>query len=308
MTLSPFCRAEHSACGVGFIAHRKGVYAHAHLQKALKALCRVEHRGACAADQISSDGAGIMTDIPFELLGYERGKVAVATIFAPTDPEQRKLAFAVFEQTFQFFGLDLIAYRDVPVEMDVLGPMARENCPAIVQAFIRRPAHCRTEASFEQLLYNAKQQVRTRQREHGIINAFFFASLSSQTIVYKALTTAADLARFYPDLRHPDYKTRFALYHRRFSTNTRTAWDKVQPFRLIGHNGEINTITGNLSWGFSREKSIGLRADELLTHRGISDSGSLNEMAEALKYRSSIPQLEEILAIMMPPANPESKF
>lgn len=305
---TPFSREEHGACGVGFIAHRQGRFSHQHLQKALQALCRVEHRGACAADLKSSDGAGIMTDIPFEFFGFQRGEFAVATIFAPTDPERRQLAFEVFEECFEFFGLELVQYRDVPVNLDVLGAMARENCPSIVHAFIRRPQHCRTDSSFEQLLYKAKQVVRTREREHGIIGEFYFASLSPNTIVYKALTTSGDLAAFYPDLSHPEFKTRFALYHRRFSTNTRTAWDKVQPFRLIGHNGEINTIAGNRSWGYSREKSIGLRSDELLTHEGISDSGSLNEMAEALKYRSSIPHLEDILALMMPPADQDSKF
>lgn len=303
-----FPRNEHAACGVGFTASRHGHYSHQNLQRALKALCGVEHRGACAADGKSSDGAGIMTDIPFELLGYAPGKIAVATIFMPAEAERKATALEVFEKTFSFYGLKVMDYREVPTNPDVLGPIARESLPAITQAIIERPAHCRTDAAFDRLLYAAKQHVRTQQREHGIVKAFFFASLSANTIVYKALTTAADLPRFYPDLRNPDYKTRFALFHRRFSTNTRTAWDKVQPFRLIGHNGEINTIAGNRSWGLSREKSLGLQSDELLTLKGISDSGTLNELAEALKYRSSIPNLEDILAIMIPPAHDNNRY
>lgn len=303
-----FPRNEHAACGVGFTASRHGHYSHQNLQRALKALCGVEHRGACAADGKSSDGAGIMTDIPFELLGYEPGKIAVATLFMPAEAERKATALEVFEKTFLFYGLKIIDYRQVPTEPDVLGPIARESLPAITQAIIERPAHCRTDAAFDRLLYAAKQHVRTQQREHGIVKAFFFASLSANTIVYKALTTAADLPRFYPDLRNPAYKTRFALFHRRFSTNTRTAWDKVQPFRLIGHNGEINTIAGNRSWALSREKSLGLQSDELLTLKGISDSGTLNELAEALKYRSSIPHLEDILAIMIPPAHDNNRY
>lgn len=303
-----FPRHEHAACGVGFTASRQGHYSHLNLQRALQALAKVEHRGACAADGKSSDGAGIMTDIPFELLGYERGKIAVATIFMPPDAQRQKLALAVFEETFAFYGLKIMDYRPVPIEPDILGPIARECMPAITQAIIRRPDHCRTDASFDGLLYTAKQHVRTREREHGIVKEFFFASLSANTVVYKALTTAVDLPLFYPDLRNPEFKTRFALYHRRFSTNTRTAWDKVQPFRLIGHNGEINTIAGNRSWALSREKSLGLRSDELLTLKGISDSGTLNELAEALKYRSSIPNLEDILAIMIPPAHDNNRY
>ena len=303
-----FSREEHSACGVGFTASRCGKYSHLNLQRALRALEKVEHRGACAADGKSSDGAGIMTDIPFRLLGYEPGKIAVATIFMPTDAQRQQLAIEVFEETFRLYGLEILDYRAVPMVPDVLGPIARESMPAITQVIIRRPIHCRTDASFDRLLYAAKQHVRTREREHGIVKEFFFASLSANTVVYKALTTAQDLPLFFPDLRNPEYKTRFALYHRRFSTNTRTAWDKVQPFRLIGHNGEINTIAGNRSWALSREKSLGLRSDELLTLKGISDSGTLNELAEALKYRSSMPNLEDILAIMIPPAHDNNRY
>ena len=145
-------------------------------------------------------------------------------------------------------------------------------------------------------------------RENGIVKEFFFASLSARTIVYKALTKAAKLKEFYLDLQNPEFKTRFALFHRRFSTNTKTSWDKTQPFRIIAHNGEINTITGNRSWALSREKYLGLHKDELLTHKEISDSGSLNEMVEALTYRSSIPFVEDILAIMIPPASKDNSF
>lgn len=174
--------------------------------------------------------------------------------------------------------------------------------PRIVQAFIKRPKHCRTLTSFDSILYRAKQMVRTKQREAGILREFFFSSLSSQTIIYKALSTSKQLAEFYPDLRDPEFKTSFGVFHRRFSTNTLSNWDKVQPFRLIAHNGEINTIEGNRLAAISREKALGLRVDELVTHMGSSDSGNFNGMVEALKYRSSIPNIAEILAIMTPPA------
>ncbi|HTO92718.1 MAG TPA: glutamate synthase central domain-containing protein, partial [Bacteroidota bacterium] len=199
-------------------------------------------------------------------------------------------------------------YRDVPVDRSVLGEEALRSIPAMRHAVIRRPRHCRTDASFDRLLYSAKQAVRGKHSERGINKEFFFTSLSGTTIVYKALTRSGALDRFYLDLNDPRFTTRFALFHRRFSTNTRTSWDKAQPFRLIAHNGEINTIAGNRSRAFSREKSLGLPQDQLVTHTGISDSGSLNEMVEALMNRSSIPQIEDILAIMMPPAHGQNDF
>jgi glutamate synthase domain-containing protein 2/glutamate synthase domain-containing protein 1/glutamate synthase domain-containing protein 3 len=299
---------EKSACGVGFIASRHNEHSHIHLRDALHALSCVEHRGACSADQITGDGAGIMTDIPFGMFGYEEGSVAVATLFMPLNIERQRIALQVFEETFAYLGLHIIEYRDVPVDLSVIGEEARKSLPAIKHAFIKRPEYCRTDASFDKLLHTAKQLTRTKEKEHGIVKEFYFTSLSSKTIVYKALTRSADLSRFYSDLTNPEFKTRFALFHRRFSTNTKSSWDKVQPFRLIGHNGEINTIAGNRSWALSREKYLGLPVDELLTHEGISDSGSLNEMVEALKYRSSIPHVEDILAIMMPPASRNSAF
>ena len=304
----PFIADERSACGVGFIANRKGESSHETLQEALGALRCVEHRGACAADQITGDGAGVMTDIPFDMFGYERGSIAVATLFMPTAPHRLRLALKVFEETFSFMGLKVVEYRDVPMNPDVLGPEALLSLPSIQHAIIQRPDHCRTDESFNRLLYAAKQATRTKERESGIVKEFFFTSLSTTTIVYKALTRSQDLDKFYLDLQNPSFKTRFALIHRRFSTNTRTSWDKAQPFRLIGHNGEINTIAGNRSWAFAREHSLGLPMDELLTHNSISDSGSLNEMVEALKYRSSIPRVEDILAIMMPPADQNNSF
>jgi glutamate synthase domain-containing protein 1 len=299
---------EKSACGVGFVASRKGIHTNDHLQKALHALRCVEHRGACSADEITGDGSGIMTDIPFDLLGQKAGTVAVATLFLPSHPEKQRIALKVFEDTFAFYGMEVLEYRNVPVDASVLGSDALESLPAIKHAFIKRPAHCRTDFSFDRLLYIAKQITRTKEVAAGIDKDFFFASLSSTTIIYKALTRAVDLDRFYLDLQHPEYKTRFAMFHRRFSTNTRTSWDKVQPFRMIGHNGEINTIAGNRSWGFSRERSMGLIRNELLTRTGISDTGSLNEMVEALMFRSSIQHIEDITAILMPPAGKDNAF
>jgi glutamate synthase domain-containing protein 2/glutamate synthase domain-containing protein 1/glutamate synthase domain-containing protein 3 len=293
---------EHSACGVGFVASRTDEASREILEAGLRGLVAVEHRGGLLADGITGDGAGVMTDIPWDLFGYEPGSVIVATVFLKTAPERRALALRTFEETFDFHGLKVLDYRAVPTRPSTLGPVALETQPELLHVFIERPAFCRTDASLDQLLYLARQKLRTKEKQVGVHREFFFASLSTSTIVYKALTTSPGLADFYDDLRNPAFKTRLCVFHRRFSTNTKTSWDKVQPFRLIAHNGEINTIRGNRSWSYSREQALGLPRDELLTHGNISDSGGLNEMTEALKYRSSIPDLEDILAIMIPPA------
>ncbi|MFO7561906.1 MAG: glutamate synthase large subunit [Enhygromyxa sp.] len=298
---------ESAACGVGFIAARDGVARHEHLARALRALAAVEHRGAVAADGRSSDGAGIMSEIPWELIGHAPHSVALASLFV-TDERERVLD--VFERTFAVFDLEILRYREVPIRPELLGELARASMPRIVQAIIARPRACRTEASFEARLYQAKQTTRTRLRERvgSGPERLFFTSLSSRTVVYKALTRADELPAFYPDLRDLRFRTRFALFHRRFSTNTRTTWDKAQPFRLIAHNGEINTIAGNRSWSYAREQALGLAPDELLTHREVSDSGNLNEQVEALRVRSSIPQIEDILAITIPVAGVRNEF
>ena len=303
-----YCGPEKSACGVGFIASRNQEYSNEHLLKGLHALRCVEHRGACAADGLTGDGAGIMTDIPFELLGYDPDTVAVATLFLSKNKSEQLKALKVFESTFSLFGLDVLEYRDVPVNNLVLGKSASESVPDIKHAVINRPSRAITMLSFDKRLYTAKQLTKSKLYHLELEDALFFTSLSAKTIVYKALTQSYALEEFYLDLKNPKYVTRFCLFHRRFSTNTTTSWDKAQPFRLIGHNGEINTIAGNRSWAKSREKMIGAEKNEILTRLNISDSGSLNEMVESLRYRSSIPNVEDILAICMPPATEGNKF
>ncbi|MCB9062189.1 MAG: glutamate synthase large subunit [Halobacteriovoraceae bacterium] len=293
---------EYSSCGVGFLASLKNVSSFENLQTGLTGLLNVEHRGGASIDGNMGDGAGIMTDIPFELLGHKKNEIGVATIFAPRDNEIYERSIEVFKQTFEFFGLKILEIRKVPINVESIDQRSIEVMPNIVHAIIKRPEHSRTVASFDKSLYEAKQLVRTKQKEAGIKGKFFFTSLSARTIIYKALCTGKQLSEFYLDLKDPKFKTSFVLFHRRFSTNTLSSWDKVQPFRLIAHNGEINTIEGNRSAAISREKSLGLRDDELITHFDASDSGNLNGMVEALKYRSSIPHLAEILSIMIPPA------
>ena len=298
---------EKDGCGVGFLVSLDGKRTHQTLKEALNALNCMEHRGGVGPSEIG-DGAGIMTGIPFELFNREPHSFAVASLLVPQDPARRELSLKVFEETFWQFNLPVVKFRQVPVDNTVISPLSKKIMPGIVQAIIDRPDHCRTLYSFERLLYSARQRTRTKQKENGIHQEFFFNSLSPRTIIYKALCRSQDLEKFYLDLQNESYMTNFALFHRRFSTNTISTWDKVQPFRLIAHNGEINTIEGNKAWAITREIALGFKKDELITHEGISDSGNLNGMAEGLRYVSSIPKLAECMAILMPPATEESQY
>lgn len=298
---------EKDGCGVGFVVSLKGERTNHILKQGLHALECMEHRGGTGPGAIG-DGAGIMTAIPYELFGRDPGTFAVAFLYAPPEKEKTALSLKVFEDTFWQFGLKVSGYRDVQVNRDALSEESVRNMPYITQAIIERPKHCRTLYSFERLLYHARMATRTKEKEHGIYQQFYFSSLSPRSIVYKALAKSGDLRKFYGDLQDDNYLTNFALIHRRFSTNTISTWDKVQPFRLIAHNGEINTIEGNKAWAITREKDLGLQAEELITHKGMSDSGNLNMVAEGLRYRSSIPKLSEVMAILIPPADSDSNY
>ncbi len=258
------------------------------------------------ADERTGDGAGIMTEIPYELFGVEPGQTAVGTLFIDRPPAHQDEAFDTYREALAVHGLEIVDRRSVPIDVEVLGRQARQALPGIVQIFVARPDYCRTEASFSALLAAAKRSALTRLANAGLERSVFTVSLSPRTIVYKALTRSHDLEPFYADLADPRYRTTFALFHRRFSTNTTTSWDKAQPFSMVAHNGEINTIECNRAWAVSREQALGLPRGELLTRGSISDSGSFNEMVEALRFRSSIPYLPEVLAIMVPPARAQS--
>ena len=247
-----------------------------------------------------------MTDIPFALFGIEPGELAVGTVFLRGAHDRRTRVLALLRHVFRELDLEIADQRTVPIDTSVLGRRARSTLPVILHLFIKRPSCCRTESSFHTRLYYAKQALRTHQRRENLVGEISFASLSTRTIIYKALTRSDELAGFYPDLQDPHYTSRFALFHRRFSTNTTSTWERAQPFRMVAHNGEINTIAANRAWSYARAQALGLAHDELLTRSAISDSGSLNEMVEALRFRSSIPHLSEILALLMPPSRRQS--
>ena len=258
---------ERDACGVGFIASQAGTATHELIEQALSALSCLEHRGGCSADQDSGDGAGLMAAIPWNLLQSwfaERQidmppteQLGVGMVFLPQETtllsKTREIAEAVLRQE----GLTVLGWRAVPVNESVLGSQARENQPQIEQLIVASPQKRGDE--LERTLYKARRRIGKALEASETLkwsDDFYICSFSNRTIVYKGMVRSAVLGEFYTDLKNPDYKSSFAVYHRRFSTNTMPKWPLAQPMRLLGHNGEINTLVGNINWMMAREADL----------------------------------------------------
>ena len=259
-------RFEHDACGIGFVAQKSGARSHEVLRLALTALCNHAHRGAVAADGKSGDGAGVLTQLPHELLARELamqqvmapppGDMAVGMIFLPRyNPMHRERSRTILNETIIAHGLDLVTWRDVPVDGAALGQWAQNLRPYIEQVIVGRPATVAPGAEFERRLYLVRKRATQRIWAESISN-FYIASLSARTIVYKGLFMAPQLPKFYSDLADADYRTALAVFHQRYSTNTFPTWERAQPFRMVCHNGEINTLRGNVTWMAAREADL----------------------------------------------------
>ncbi|MBI2873112.1 MAG: glutamate synthase large subunit [Chloroflexi bacterium] len=287
---------EHDACGVGFVADISGHRSHAILEKALTSVANVTHRGAVSADARTGDGAGVLTQIPADLFAAEAerhghrvsadGDLAVGVVFLPPGAEQAARGCHVLEEVAARRGLPVVGWRDVPVDPSVLGESARATLPSIRHLLLLRPEGM-DAAAFQRSLYLARKEAESRFVRDRV--AAYIASLSSHTIVYKALLTATHLRDFYLDLQRPDFTTALALFHQRYSTNTFPNWVLAQPFRLLAHNGEINTLQGNRNWVRAREPELrsALLGKEVahlppLSQPGGSDSASLDNVLEAL--------------------------
>jgi glutamate synthase (ferredoxin) len=257
----PVMFGERANCGTGFIAHLSGRPSHALLRDAISTLTRLAHRGAIAADARTGDGAGILTQIPHALFARELerrdltapapGDLAVGVFFFPRENDARASAQRIAEDAFAARGLPLLAWRDVPVDLAALGDHARRIAPHIQQALLARPAHSASGDAFERALYLARKEIERRAHQENL--RAYVSSLSARTIVYKGLFVAPQLPKFYADLDDPLYATALALFHQRYSTNTFPTWERAQPFRFLCHNGEINTIQGNITWMRARE-------------------------------------------------------
>jgi len=308
---------ERDACGVGFVATRKSEPTHDVVHKASVALGCMEHRGACGADYDSGDGAGMMTQIPWELLeDYVKGddikNSGVGMLFLPKDDAKLKTAKTAIEAVCAKNEIEVLGWREVPVKEDKLGEQARANAPKIEQLIMKSKKGL-TGEELEQTLYLCMRSIQGAVAEKGLDwfdDQVYAASFSSRTIVYKGMVRSVVLAQFYEDLTNEKYKSQFAIYHRRFSTNTMPRWPLAQPFRNLGHNGEINTLLGNINWMRAREAVMdqacafpdGADISKLdpLSSKKNSDSANLDE-AVTLAIRAGKTPMESLM-IMVPEA------
>jgi len=249
---------ERDACGVGFVARADGVRNHDMLAKALTAVARLAHRGAASNDR-SGDGAGVLTQIPHRLLGVgSEERVALGMFFLPADRAGE--AIDVIESAIVSLGMSVLGWRVVPVDAGVLGPLAAASQPVIRQIFVGPPAGRGNAEAWERKLYLARRVIERRAADAAI--ELFCCSLSCRTVVYKALLVGTELPGFYADLRSPLFETGIAVFHQRYSTNTLPSWPLAQPFRLLAHNGEINTLWGNRNAMLAREPALAAPAWE----------------------------------------------
>jgi glutamate synthase (ferredoxin) len=308
--------AEKGECGVGFIANLDNVASHAIIKDALTALGCMEHRGGCGADNDSGDGSGLMTSIPWGLFNdwaekngissFDKSHTGVGMVFLPQNIGLMNEAKTVIESIFNQEGLEILGWRSVPVDISIVGYYAKETMPNIQQVFVRIIKEDNSD-DIERELYVCRKLIERAANSKNWGTEVYFCSLSNQTIVYKGMLRSEVLGRFYYDLQSELYTSPFAIYHRRYSTNTSPRWPLAQPMRLLGHNGEINTIQGNLNWMQSRETSLKSpvwlgRENEIrpFGNSKASDSANLDSAAELL-LRSGR-SAEEAVMILVPEA------
>ncbi|RXG28971.1 glutamate synthase large subunit [Leeuwenhoekiella palythoae] len=307
---------EHENCGAGFICSLEGKQSNGIIHKALEILEKLEHRGAVSSDGKTGDGAGILIDIPYDFFKEncdfdlpEARAYAMGNVFLPQKENQRAYCKKIFEEQIEAKGLKLLGWRRVPVDTGYLGAIAASVEPHIEQIFIGKPNDEMQEQEFMIKLYSARKIT-----EHTILNSklsertyFYLPSLSNKTLIFKGLLMPEDIKYYYVDLLDPKLTTRLALVHQRFSTNTFPTWDLAQPFRYMCHNGEINTLRGNVSRMRSREELLksdwfGEEIKELfpIILPGKSDSASMDMVVELLLMSGR--SLPEIMMMLVPEA------
>ncbi|MEA5404427.1 glutamate synthase large subunit [Arcicella sp. DC2W] len=312
---------EHDACGIGFVANMKGRKSHKVVADAIQMLIRMDHRGACGCDPNSGDGAGILLQIPHEFfleectnLGIDlpaAQEYGVGMTFFPKDKTIREECKEIITRKAKRLGLEILGYRVVPCDnSEILGAESGNTEPQMEQLFIKRPASITDEMAFERKLYVFRQYTARIINEtvKGLDNKFYFASLSAHTIIYKGMLTTMQVPGYFDDLKREEFTSALAIVHSRFSTNTFPEWKLAQPFRFIGHNGEINTVKGNAAWMQAQSalfESEYFTKEEMemilpICQLGQSDSAILDNAIELL-YMSGR-SLPHVMMMLIPEA------
>src|SRR5712671_5624282 len=308
---------EHDSCGFGFVADIKGRPSHDIVAKALEVLLNLEHRGATGAEKDTGDGAGILLQTTHDFLVNEcaalglalpgRGRYGVGMVFLPPSEPGRDAIGRLFQETVRAEGLELLGWRDVPTDNAALGPTAKASQPVIRQIFIGRGEQLPDEAAFERKLYVIRRLVEKKVSRSAIPGRshFYVPSLSHKTIVYKGMLNAGQLRRFYLDLQDSAVVSAIGMVHSRFSTNTFPSWGRAHPYRYISHNGEINTLRGNINWmnarqSMMRSKLFGKDLLKILTVIDTegSDSAMFDNVLELLTLAGR--ELPHAIMMMVP--------
>jgi len=307
---------EHDACGVGFVASIHGKRSHTVLDHGLTALRNLAHRGAVDADAKTGDGAGVLTQIPYRILApevarlghtlYHEADLGVGFLFLPHDNAYAQAwAKAITEEVIRKHGLFLFGWREVPINLNVLGEKAQLTMPRIEQVLVGAPAGISSD-EYERRLFLVRNEVEKRAARHEIRH-FYIPSFSHRMIIYKGLLVSPSLEKFYRDLARPEYDTALCVYHSRYSTNTFPTWPLGQPFRMLAHNGEINTRRGNVNWMRAREAELasevwGEKIESLkpIIQPGGSDSAELDNALEALVMSGR--NILHAMTMLVPPA------
>ena len=311
---------EHDSCGTGFITNINGHKAHQIIDNALTMLENMEHRGACGCDPDSGDGAGILIQLPHEFFLEEcseleislpePGEYGVGMIFFPKESSVKKACRTVIGNAIEKLGLHKLGYRKLSVNSSVIGETARRAEPDAEQLFVQRPHHITNADDFERKLYILRRYINKTITETipAATEHFYFTSFSCKTIIYKGQLTTYQLRQYFTDLADPRIASGFAMIHSRFSTNTFPSWKLAQPFRLMAHNGEINTLTGNLNWFYSGLKSYAssyFTKDEMemllpVIDNNQSDSACLDNIIEILLHSGR--SLPHVMMMLVPEA------
>ncbi len=287
---------EHDSCGVGFVVHMKGNKSHEIVQQALTILVNLDHRGACGCETNTGDGAGILMQLPHKFLKKvagialpEPGQYGVGMLYSSPDAAERAKSAEVFTRIVAEEGQTVIGWRDIPVDNSMIGNTAKSSEPFMRQVFIQRGPGLADDTAFERKLYVIRKRAHQQIRSAGVDNFWYAPSLSCRTAVYKGMLMPVQVGQYFPDLQDADMESALALVHSRFSTNTFPSWERSHPYRYIAHNGEINTLRGNINWMKARESLLAspLFGDDIkkilpIVNPNGSDSAMFDNVLELL--------------------------